>query len=286
MLDAVHGPMPGRASRASRTASGSAPGARSSPSSTAAARARTAPARWRVSPIAGSSGRSRTTEGEGIPGRSDRAARRPIIVVAAAAETCCPSTVRTGPSHGSAAPGIRRPGRRATSGASRSSLPSARSIASMSASRSNTWRASATARPRSGSCPSAAMTSTATSAVPPATTGRSDTTCSSVVWRTAPSATPVRPGMSCSAIQSRTGPGAKGCRTASATLTAAGPAGRPRRTSVGEAWNVRRKASLNCRTLPKPAAKATRVTGRSVWSRSIRANRTRRIVISAAGPAP
>ena len=61
---------------------------------------------------------------------------------------------------------------------------------------------------------------------------------------------------------------------------------RAARSSVGEVANTSRIVSLNCRTLPNPAAKATSVNGNAVVSTSNRAVCARWARATASGPAP
>ena len=159
---AVHGPIPGSATRERRSSVGSAPASMTtSPASTASAsatRARRRPAGMENAPGSRS---ARSTRAAGVgkrwvtaptgAGRRSPAARtsRPATVRAPGTETCCPMTARTASSKPSAAPGTRRPGSRRTRSPISGSSHRASKMATGSASRSSSWRHRATAVCRS-----------------------------------------------------------------------------------------------------------------------------------------
>ena len=181
---AVHGPMPGM--RTSLATISSAGAVKSSvPSAIAFASALIAAMRDPVSPsptrsadaMSAALGKRRSNPAPGAATRGPaRSTMRRIKVIPAAKLTCWPTIARSAHSNGSHTPGIRRPGRRSTSGARIASSSNARTIVAGSAARSNTLRATADrcrsadasaqlARNRSASSP--AIGCTRTTAQPP-----------------------------------------------------------------------------------------------------------------------
>jgi len=148
---AVHGPMPGI--RTSLATISAADAVRSSvPSAIDFASALIAATRDPVSPsparsaaaISAALGNRRSSPAMGVTNRGlARSTMRRIKVIPAAKLTCWPTIARSAHSNGSHTPGIRRPGRRSTSGARIGSSSNARTIVAGSAARSNALRATA-----------------------------------------------------------------------------------------------------------------------------------------------
>ena len=147
----VHGPTPGTAPSAAESSSRSAPPSstiRPSPTRVASSvivRRRLAGIGSRAGSIAASAaGAGKTCVSSGTAetrsGSPAAATMRPATVRAPATEICCPTTARTAISKGSTAPGERRPGAAATTGASTGSAARTASTATGSASRSRRRR--------------------------------------------------------------------------------------------------------------------------------------------------
>ncbi|KON74810.1 hypothetical protein M768_02425 [Cellulosimicrobium cellulans F16] len=248
-------------------------------------------------------------------------AGRARCVRAAATEICCPTSARTRISVASTAPGTRIPGTARTDAASAASAARAASTAVGSASRSNRRRTRAIAAGRSAT--DVSSSSTWKRAVPRALPGggpyvarNAPGPCGSASVRAYDRTGPVRsatstPSTARAARNANTPRASNGSRRGSvrsstavvppSSPTAPGSSGtRPptprevtgrsgrarRRSSLGVVSKTSVIVSLNCRTLPKPAANATSARRRSVpvsraravWARSARA--------SATGPAP
>ena len=222
--------------------------------------------------------------------RSPRASARAMSAVRAATTViCCPTMARTSISCGSADPGTRMPGVRATSGASSGCAQSASSIASGSASRSKMRRTVDTSGARSPSRATRAR--------------RCRRAVSS--WRTSNQAGPPDmrrcrendvavtssiPGTARAAIQAKMPLASSGPRYGSTRSIAPGAADacdrRRALSSPGVSAKTSRIVSLHWRMLAKPAEKATSEMGMSVPTRSIRAVCARCALANARGPAP
>ncbi len=212
---------------------------------------------------------------------------RPNVVRAPETLTCCPTTARTAISNPSTARGTRTPGSAATTAASAGSAPSIASTASGSASRSNSRRHRATAGARSRTSLSRRVANTHRSA------GR-NATLAVPCGRTSPRryvvpSTSSTPGSVRAPRNSSSDDVCSGARYARRRLiTPASPraTGRFSRSRLGDCAYTSSIVSLNCRTLPNPAANAMSASPRSVVSTRIRAVCARCARASASGPAP
>lgn len=211
------------------------------------------------------------------------------MVRALVTETCWPTMARTAISKPSTDRGSRMPGSAATTGASAGSAASAASTAVGSASRSSSRRQRATAGARSRMSVRRSVAATYPSAGVSATWPEP---CGNrkPLWYV-PSRTSSTPGSARTARKSRSARACNGGRYASRSVIVPAPvasSGRPRavRRPEGALAYTSRIVSLNCRTLPKPAANATSVIPRSVVSIRIRAVCARCARASASGPAP
>ena len=153
MYWAVHGPMPGSASKSAIKRPGSTETENAiEPSPTARARRRMHSARVRITPTSSidapascaGEGNSRARPPPSSTGVPKRRARRPAMVVAAATDTCWPRMARTDISKPFHAPGQRMPGCCSRIPPSNGSLPRHLVITAGSASRSNRRRTRST----------------------------------------------------------------------------------------------------------------------------------------------
>ena len=273
--------------------------------SSAAASARSARSRAAGIPIctsrsAAGSGNSRVTRPDGDAGPAQppgppasaepyRSVSRSASRRAAGTETCCPSTARTAISAPSTWPGTRSPG------ALRDQRPeqrvgTERRLHRRPGRRPGRAAAGTAARPRTGRARRPAAARSARARRRPTARRRPARAAAAGSARTHRPCTSSTPGTARAPRKRSSASRSSGARYGSRSVIA--PAGaavssrRVRRSRVGVTAKTSRTVSLNCRTLAKPAAKATSVTGRSVVSSSTRAVCARCARATAIGPAP